>query len=150
MRQLACINRIRLLDTFSYRVKVILFNYFYSHILQSCAPEKLNPQATTTEPAHLEPELRNKRSYCNEKSMHLCCGQHSSQGLKVVDAVWEEETGDRIKVLKMGPGDSRSLGSRALFLRATALLFSVLASRKYLLCYSEVSLLCPRSRLPFY
>lgn len=27
MRQLACINRLRLLSTFSYRVKVILFNY---------------------------------------------------------------------------------------------------------------------------
>ena len=65
-------------------------------------------------------------------------------------AVWEKETGDRIKVLKMGLGDSRPLGSRALFLGATSLLFSVLASRKYLLCYNEVSLLCPCSRLPFY
>ena len=37
---------------------------------------------------------------------------------------------DRIKVLKMGPWDSRPLGSRALFLGATSLLFSVLASRK--------------------
>ena len=59
--------------------------------------------------------------------------------------VWEKETRDRIKVLKMGP-----LGSRALFLRATAFLFSVLASRKYLLCYDEVSLLHPQSRLQFY
>ena len=50
----------------------------------------------------------------------------------------------------MGLGDSRPLGSRALFLRATSLLFSVLASRKYLLCYNEFSLLCPLSRLPFY
>ena len=50
----------------------------------------------------------------------------------------------------MGLGDSRPLGSRALFLWATALLFSVLANRKYLLCYNEVSFLCPRSRLPFY
>ena len=39
--------------------------------------------------------------------------------------VWEKETRDRIKVLKMGPGDSRPLGSRALFLRATSLLFSL-------------------------
>ena len=64
--------------------------------------------------------------------------------------VWEKETRDRIKVLKMGLGDSRPLGSRTLFLGATSLLFSVLASRKYLLCYNDVSLLCPWSRLPFY
>ena len=64
--------------------------------------------------------------------------------------VWEKETRDRKKVLKMGLGDSRPLGSRALFLRATSLLFSFLASRKYLLCYNEVSLLCPQSCLPFY
>ena len=48
-----------------------------------------------------------------------------------------------MKVLKMGLGDSRPLGSRALFLGATSLLFSFLASRKYLLCHDEVSLLCP-------
>ena len=64
--------------------------------------------------------------------------------------VWEKGTRDRIRVLKMGPGNSRPLGSRALFLGATSFLFSVLASRKYLLCYDEVSLLCPRSHLPFY
>ena len=64
--------------------------------------------------------------------------------------VWEKGTRDRIKGLKMGPRDSRPLGSRALFLRATSLLFSVLASRKHLLYYNEVSLLCPLSRLPFY
>ena len=64
--------------------------------------------------------------------------------------VWEKGTRDRIRVLKMGPGNSRPLGSRALFLGATSLLFSVLASRKYLLCYDEVSLLCPRSHLLFY
>ena len=34
--------------------------------------------------------------------------------------VWGKETRDRIKVLKMGPEDSRPLGSRALFLRATS------------------------------
>ena len=45
--------------------------------------------------------------------------------------VWEKETGDRMKVLKVGLGDSRPLGSRALFLGAASLLFSVLASRKY-------------------
>ena len=39
-------------------------------------------------------------------------------GSKVVDAVWEKETRDRVKVLKMGPGDSTPLGSRALFLGA--------------------------------
>ena len=43
--------------------------------------------------------------------------------------VWEKETRDRIKVLKMGLGDSRPLGSRTLFLGATSLLYSVLASR---------------------
>ena len=64
--------------------------------------------------------------------------------------VWEKETRDRIKALKMVSGDSRPLGSRALLLGATSLLFSVLASRKYLLYYNEVSLLCPLSRLPFY
>ena len=32
--------------------------------------------------------------------------------------VWEKGTRDRIKGLKMGPRDSRPLGSRALFLRA--------------------------------
>ena len=64
--------------------------------------------------------------------------------------VWGKQTRDRIKVLKMGPGDSRLLGSRALFLGAASLLFSVLASRKYLLCHDDVSLLCPQSRRPFY
>ena len=64
--------------------------------------------------------------------------------------VWGKETRDRIKVLKTGPGDSRLLGSRALFLGAASLLFSVLASRKYLLCHNDVSLLCPQSRRPFY
>ena len=63
---------------------------------------------------------------------------------------WEKETTDRIKVLRVGLGDSRPLGSRALFLRATSLLFSVWAGRKDLLCYEEVSLLCPQSCLPFY
>ncbi|KAJ8786117.1 hypothetical protein J1605_006551 [Eschrichtius robustus] len=33
-------------------------------------PQLLSPCATTTEPARLEPELRNKRSQCNEKPMH--------------------------------------------------------------------------------
>ena len=64
--------------------------------------------------------------------------------------VWEKETRDRIKVLKMEPGDSRPLGSRALFLGTTSLLLTVLAIRKYLLCYDEVSLLCPWSHLQFY
>ena len=73
-----------------------------------------------------------------------------AQQVGIKHTVWEKETRDIIKVLKMGPGDSRPLGSRALFLGATSLLFSVLASRKYLLCYDEVSLLCPQSRLPFY
>ena len=50
--------------------------------------------------------------------------------------VWEKETRDRIKVLKMGLGNSRPLGSRALFLGATSLLFSILACRKYLFCYA--------------
>ena len=67
-----------------------------------------------------------------------------------LDTVWEKETRDGIKVLKMGPGDSRPLGSRALLLGAASLLFSVLASRKYLLCYDEVSLLYPQSHLLFY
>ena len=73
--------------------------------------------------------------------------------------VWgKKKPRDRIKVLKMGLGDSRPLGSRTLFLGATSLLFSVLASRN--ICYAtmksascfpdEVSLLCPQSHLPFY
>ena len=36
--------------------------------------------------------------------------------------VLEKETRDRIKVLKVGPGDSRLLGSIALFLGATSLI----------------------------
>ena len=64
--------------------------------------------------------------------------------------VWKKETRDRIKVLKTGLGDSRPPGSKALFPGATSFSFSVLASRKYLLCYDKISLLCPRSRLPFY
>ena len=42
-----------------------------------------------------------------------------ADGSKVVDAVWEKETRDRVKVLKMELGNSRPLGSRALFLGAT-------------------------------
>ena len=39
---------------------------------------------------------------------------------KVVDAQFGgKKNRDRVKVLKMGLGDSRPLGSRALFLRAT-------------------------------
>ena len=39
---------------------------------------------------------------------------------KVVDAqLGKKKTRDRVKVLKMGLGDSRPFGSRALFLRAT-------------------------------
>ena len=34
------------------------------------ATEQLSPCATTTEPAHLEPMLRNKRSHRNEKPAH--------------------------------------------------------------------------------
>ena len=81
-----------------------------------------------------------------------CCGQRNSrQGLKVVNTQFgKKELETELRFLKMGPGDSRRLGSRALLLRAISLLFSVLASRKYLLCYNEVSLLCPRSHLPFY
>ena len=64
--------------------------------------------------------------------------------------VWEKETRDRMKVLKMVLRYSRPLGSRALFLGDTSFLFSVVASRRYLLCYNEVRLLCPRSHLSFY
>ena len=62
--------------------------------------------------------------------------------------VWGKESRDRIS-FKDGTRGLRPLGSRALFLRATPLLSSVLASRKYLLCYDEV-LLGPWSCLPFY
>ena len=64
--------------------------------------------------------------------------------------VWEKENRDGIKVLKMGLGDSRPLGPTALFLGATSLLFSVLACRKYPLCYDKISLLCSQSCLSFY
>ena len=37
----------------------------------------------------------------------------------------------------MGPGYSRSLGSKALFLKAASTLFSVVACRKHLLCYDK-------------
>ena len=60
-----------------------------------------------------------------------------------LDTVWEKETRDGIKVLKMGPGDSRPLGSRALFLGAISLFFSGLGRQKCPLCYDEVSLLFP-------
>ena len=33
-------------------------------------PQLLSPHATTTEAAHLEPMLRDKRSHCNEKPAH--------------------------------------------------------------------------------
>ena len=55
--------------------------------------------------------------------------------------VWEKGTRDRIKGLKMGPRDSRPLGSRALFLRATSLLFSVLATES-ICCVSMKSAPC--------
>ena len=55
----------------------------------------------------------------------------AGRGLKVVDAQFgEKENRDRMKVLKMGPGDSRPLGSRALFLGAPSRLFSVLATER--------------------
>ena len=79
-----------------------------------------------------------------------CCCQCSSWGSKAVNTVWEKETRDRIKVLETGLGDSRPLGSRALFHGATSLLFSVLVSRKYLLCCDKIRLLCPWSHLSFY
>ena len=50
--------------------------------------------------------------------------------------VWEKETRDRIKDLKMGMENSRPSESRTLFFRVTSLLFSVLACRKYLLCHN--------------
>ena len=51
----------------------------------------------------------------------------------MVAAQFGEKNLERFKVLKMGSRDSRPLGSRALFLGAASLLFSVLASRKCLL-----------------
>ena len=63
------------------------------------------------------------------------------------NTVWEKATGDRIKVLKMGPGtQDLLLGSRALFLGAASLLFSVLAHRKHLVLrwsWPPVSLVTP-------
>ena len=58
-------------------------------------------------------------------------------------AVWEKATRDRIKVLKMGLGNSRPRGSRALLLGATSLLFSVLASRKDLCVMMESATCVP-------
>ena len=57
--------------------------------------------------------------------------------------VWEEEIRDRIKISKMELRDSWPLGSTALFFGATSLLFSVLACRKYLLCYDKIGLVSP-------
>ena len=34
-------------------------------------PVLYSPRATTTEPAYLEPVLRNKKSHCDEKPVHL-------------------------------------------------------------------------------
>ena len=44
--------------------------------------------------------------------------------------VGEKEIRDRMKVLKMGPGDSRPLGSRVVFLGAPSCLFRVLATKR--------------------
>ena len=52
----------------------------------------------------------------------------------VDSTVWEKETRDRIKVLKMGPVDSRPLGSRAMFLRAISLLFSIFLQAESICC----------------
>lgn len=57
--------------------------------------------------------------------------------------VWKKEIRDRIKVSKIEQGDSRTLGSRALFFGDRSLLFSVLAYRKYLMCYDKISPVSP-------
>ena len=57
--------------------------------------------------------------------------------------VWKKEIRDRIKVSKIELGDSRTLGSRALFFGHRSLLFSVLAYRKYLMCYDKISPVSP-------
>lgn len=44
--------------------------------------------------------------------------------------VGEKETRDRMKVLKIGLGDSRPLGSRVLFLGVPSRLFRVLATER--------------------
>ena len=104
-------------------------------------------------PTHLQDRvLLFRLQFCSRWSFtfELCVGHHLLQPAQQVGmesgrcTVWEKETGDRMKVLKMGLGDSRPLGSRALLLGAESHLFSFLASRKYLLCYDRVSLLCPR------
>ena len=107
-----------------------------SHNYWACTPRAWAPQQETLLRWEVCAPL-----LCPTQQLGIKSGQRT---------IWEKETRDRIKILKMGPGDSRPLGSRALFLRATSLLLSVLASRKYLLCYDEVSLLCPQSWLPFY
>ena len=40
--------------------------YFFK-VPQVGLPWQLSPEAMTTEPVHLEPMLRNKRSHCSEK-----------------------------------------------------------------------------------
>ena len=45
-------------------------------------------------------------------------------GWKLLETVWKKETRDRIKVLNMGLGDSRPLGSRALLTDSTSLLLN--------------------------
>ena len=58
------------------------------------AAEQLGPCATTTEPAHLEPVLRNKRGHGNEKPAH-----HSLQ-LEKACAQNKDPTQPKIKTNK--------------------------------------------------
>ena len=51
---------------------------YWAYTVEPVSHNYWSPRATTTEahvpqllkPAHLEPELRSKRSHCNEKPMH--------------------------------------------------------------------------------
>ena len=131
------------LDTYLWWLLYSLKWYFYAKLKIPGREKIFNPEYT-----HSCPAPGKDSSACVRELLRPAqqVGIESGQC-----TVWEKETRDRIKVLKMGLGDSRPLESRAPFLRATSLLPSVLASRKYLLCYDEIiSLLCPRSHLPFY
>ena len=85
---------------------------FYPKLKLSQGGEKIfNPEYTHSCPAPGKDSLACVRELLRpEQQVGIKSGQHT---------VWEKETRDRIKVLKMGTGNSRPLGSRALFLGAT-------------------------------
>ena len=99
-------------DTYLWWLLYSLKWYFYPKLKLSQGGEKIfNPEYTHSCPAPGKDSLACVRELLRPaQQVGIESGQHT---------VWEKETRDRIKVLKMGLGYSRPLGSRALFLGAT-------------------------------